>query len=238
MAAVMDGLCSRGCWKKWPEMDLRAPVNPRLLLTWLGLLFGGGGLVLQFVIAMQSYLDSGRDIPGALGTFFAFYTILTNIVLVLIYLSEVTPTRWLELFRHPVLRAMMAANIALVMLFVYFVLSKLYAFEGLPELADRILHYLTPLLYILWWLVGQRHGALKWANLPIMLLPTLVYFIYIMARGAWVQEYPYPILNVLQLGYGQVLLNALYMCIGLAVLCAIVIALDILLARQSRTNPA
>jgi len=218
-------------------MNLRAPVNPRLLLTWLGLLFGAAGLVLQFVLSMQAYLANGRDIFGALGTFFAYYTILTNIVLVLIYLSEVLPAAGLALFRHPVLRGMMAANIALVALYVFFVLRFLATLDGLFLLADNILHYLCPVLYLLWWLVAQQHGRLRWANLPAMLAPTLVYFLYAMARGAWVQEYPYPILNAIKLGYGQVLLNALYMTAGLAVLTLCVIALDGLLARSSRTYP-
>lgn len=218
-------------------MNLRAPVNPRTLLTWLGLLFGTGGLLLQFTISMQSMLGSGRDLFGALGTFFTYYTILTNIVLALIYLSEVLPTARLALFRHPVLRGMMAANIALVALYVFFVLRYLATLTDLFLLADTILHYLCPALYLLWWLVAQPHGRLHWGNLPVMLAPTLVYFVYAMARGAWVEEYPYPILNAIKLGYGQVLTNAAAMTAGLAVLCLVVIALDLLLARTYRTVP-
>lgn len=211
-------------------MDLRAP---RTLLTWLGLGFGAFGLVLQFVLSMQAYLGNGRDIFGALGGFFSYYTILTNIVLVLIYLSVVTTTPLLDIFRRPWVRGMMAANIALVGLYVYFVLRFLTDLDGLPDLADRILHYLCPTFYVLWWLVAQPHGALKWQNLPLMLAPTLVYFLYAMARGAWVQEYPYPILNAIKLGYPAVLLNALYMTAGLAILTAVVIILDRLMAQRS-----
>lgn len=207
-------------------------MNPRRLLTWLGLLSGAGGLALQFVISMQAYALAGRDIPGALGTFFSYYTILTNVILVLIYLSEVTDFRWLDLFRHPVFRGMMAAAIALVGIYVFLVLRHLAVLEGLFALADTILHYLCPILYLLWWIAAQRHGLLRWANLPIMLAPTLVYFVYAMARGLWVQEYPYPILNAIKLGYPQVLLNAAYMTVGLAVLAGIVIAVDQFLVRQ------
>jgi len=216
-------------------MNLRAPINPRSLLTWLGLAVGVVALVLQFCLSIPAYLGLGRDLPGALGTFFAYYTILTNIVLVLIYLSEVTTSLRVDLFRHPVTRAMMAANIALVMLYVYFVLRFLSTLDGPNQFADTLLHYLAPLLYMLWWLFREKHGALRWSNLPIMLAPTLVYFVYIMARGLWVQEYPYPILNAVKLGYPQVLLNALYMTAGLALLSALVIAIDLFLARQSRT---
>ena len=216
-------------------MDLRAPVNPRTLLTWLGLLFGATGLVLQFTISMQSMLGSGRDVFGSLGAFFSYYTILTNIALVLVYLSEIVPAAGLALFRHPIVRGMMAANITLVALYVFFVLRFLSSLTGLFQLADNILHYLCPALYLLWWLTAQHHGRLRWGNLPLMLAPTLVYFVYAMARGLWVQEYPYPILNAIELGYAQVLLNALYMTAGLSVLTLAVIALDGLLARQTRT---
>lgn len=213
-------------------MNPRAPINPRTLLTWLGLLFGAAGLVLQFTISMQAMLGSGRDLFGSLGHFFAYYTILTNLVLVLVYLSEVLPTPLLALFRHPVLRGLMAANIALVALYVFFVLRFLTSLEDLFLLADTVLHYLCPALYLLWWFVAQEHGTLRWSDLPLMLAPTVVYFLYAMARGALVQEYPYPILNALELGYGQVLLNAAYMTIALAALSAVVIACDRLLGRS------
>lgn len=207
-------------------------MNPRRLLTWLGLLSGGGGLALQFVISMQAYAEAGRDTPGALGMFFSYYTILTNCILVLIYLSAVTNFRWLEPFRSPVTRGMMAACIALVALYVYAVLRHLAVLEGLSAIADSILHYLCPLLYLVWWVAAQPHGKLRWANLPIMLLPTLIYFIYAMARGLWVQEYPYPILNAIRLGYPAVLLNAIYMTAFLTVLTLAVIAADRALSRN------
>ena len=208
-------------------------MNASRLLTLLGLLAGTIGLVVQFVISMQSYLADGRDIPGALGTFFTYYTILSNIVLVLIYLSEINAAPWLAIFRSPILRGTMVAVMLLVMTFVYFVLRHLSTLSGLFLVCDTILHYVTPSVYALWWLTSARHGALNWRDLPIMLAPTFVYFLYAMARGAWVGEYPYPILNAIKLGYPQVLLNAVYMTIGLGLLVAAVIGIDKLLSRKS-----
>ena len=181
---------------------------------------------------MQISLATGRDIPGALGSFFAFYTILTNIVLVLIYLSEVLPTQRLAIFRHPVTRGSMVACITLVSLYVFFVLRHLYAPTGLLELSDRLLHYVAPLLYLLWWVIGQPHGQLRWSNLPVMLLPTLIYFVVVMLRGAWLHRYPYPFMNIDELGIGAVLLGALFMAAGLAALSALVIVLDHFLTRN------
>jgi len=210
----------------------RAPVNPRKLLTGLGLAAGTAGLLIEFVFSMQISLAAGRDIPGILGSFFSFYTILTNIVLVLIYLSEVLPTQRLAIFRHPVTRGSMVACITLVSLYVFFVLRHLYAPTGLLELSDRLLHYVAPLLYLLWWVIGQPHGQLRWSNLPVMLLPTLIYFVVVMMRGVWLHRYPYPFMNIDELGIGAVLLGALFMAAGLAALSALVIVLDHFLTRN------
>jgi hypothetical protein len=210
----------------------RAPVDPRKLLPALGLAIGLAGLLLQLYISMQAYIAAGRDIPGALGAFCAYYTVLTNCVLVLIYLSEVLPAAGLQIFRHPVVRASMAACIALVSIYVVFVLRFLYTLTGLSRLADTLLHYVAPLLYLIWWAIAQPHGLLRWSNIPVMLAPTLVYFVLIMLRGVWVQEYPYPFMDAAELGYSGVLVGALMLATGLAVLAATIIGLDRILSRN------
>jgi len=208
-------------------------MNLKLALTWLGLVVGVVALVLQFAIAMPAYLAGGRDIPGALGQFFSFYTILTNIVLVLIYLAEISSARWLDFFRSLDTRGAMVASMVLVMTFVHFYLRGLVPLTGLFLLCDRLLHYVTPILYVLWWLIAVRHGPLLMRKLPWMLLPTFVYFLLVMARGAWVGEYPYPVLNAYRLGYGHVLLNAVYLTLGLGALMLIVIGVDEVLGRRA-----
>ena len=205
---------------------------PARILTWLGLVVGVVALITQFVISMQAYAAAGRDVPGALGTFFTYYTILTNIVLVLVYLSELTSWGWLSIFRSLDTRGMMVAVMVLVLTFVHFFLRGLVPMTGLFKVCDIALHYVTPVIYFLWWIVAVRHGPLLIRKLGWMLLPTFIYFLYVMARGAWVQEYPYPVLNVAKLGYPHVFLNAVYLTIGLGALMLIVIGIDELLGRR------
>jgi hypothetical protein len=207
--------------------------TPARLLAGLGLIVGVVALVVQFAISMQAYTAAGRDVPGALGTFFTYYTILTNIVLVLIYLAEFVGWRWLDLFRSLDVRGMMVAVMILVASFVHFFLRGL-GLTGWFLACDYALHYATPLIYFLWWLVGVRHGPLLLRRIPLMLAPTVVYFLVVLARGAWVGEYPYPVLNVVSLGYPHVLLNALLLAVGLAALMMIVVAIDEVLGRLRR----
>ncbi|WIJ26704.1 Pr6Pr family membrane protein [Devosia sp. RR2S18] len=209
-------------------------MEPRRLNAGIGLVIGAAALVLQFMLSVPATADS-RGLPFALLSFFSFFTILSNLTLVLIYLSELTSHRWLEWFRHPVTRAMMVAVMGLVTIFYHLLLSGLWQPEGLYLIADRLLHYATTLIYWLWWWRFVPHGRVDWRDLPTMLLPTLVYFGYILLRGAFLNEYPYPILEVGRLGYATVLLNGLIVALGLAVLCAVTIAFDKLLARKPRT---
>lgn len=210
----------------------------RAALTWLGLLCGAAGLILQFTISIQAHTAAGRDLPGTVGILLSYYTILTNIGLVLVYLSSVTSLGFLDIFRRPDVRGMFAACITLMGLYVFFVLRHLSQLEGPFLLADTIPHYVCPTIYLAWWTLVQRHGQLSLSQLPVLLAPTLVYFIYAMARGAWVQLYPYPILNAIELGYGQVLVNAIYMTIGLSALMILVIYADRLLGRRWSTVDA
>lgn len=188
--------------------------------------------MLQFSLTIPARLALDDDLPGALGFFFSFFTILSNMALVAAYGSEVTDWRWLSWFRRPETRGMLAAAIAMVMIFYHFVLAPIWDPQGLFKVADIGLHYVTPTLFIVWWIGFNRHGTLRLQDLPMMLLPTFVYFLYAMARGALVGAYPYPILEADRLGYGQVGLNALMMVVFLSVLSLIVIGLDRLMGKR------
>ena len=201
------------------------------IATWLGLLIGSGGLLLQFCLTLITKGEQGSDIVSTLVFFFTFYTILTNIMLVLIYLSEVAEWRWLDWWRSPVTRGMMAGAIALVGIFNHLLLANLQDLTGLRSLADTILHYITPAWFVLWWLLFQPKQRLKLADIPVMLLPTLIWLIWAMVRGAVVSEYPYPILDAVKLGYGQVAINCVFVFVGLLLIYLVVIGLDRVLGR-------
>ncbi len=183
-------------------------------------------LVLQFSLTIPARLDTGDNLGGALVFFFSYYTILSNMALVLVYLSVVTGWRWLDWFRRATTRGMMAAVMTLVATFYHFFLAGLWQPQGLFAVCDILLHYVTPILYVVWWLLFEPKRHLQLRDIPLMLLPTLIYFIYAMARGAIVGSYPYPILEANRIGYAAVGLNAVYMTLYLTLLCGIVVLLD------------
>lgn len=207
------------------------------IATWIGLSFGIAALLLQFVLAIPARLGTGDNIFGALIFFFTFFTILTNLMLVLIYLSELRPRRSLGWWRTPVTRGMMAAVMVLVCLFYHFLLANTWNPQGWAQVADISLHYVTPIFYVAWWVLFQWHGKLKFSHIPVMLLPSTFWLIWAMARGAVLNEYPYPILEAHKLGYGPVTINILIVLAGVTILCAVIVAIDKALTRVDMPGP-
>ena len=206
----------------------------RKLTTLLGLAVGVGALLLQFWLSMTARLALGGGVLDALLWFFTYFTILTNLMLVLVYLSALTNTGWLAWWRSPVTRAMMAAAMTLVMAFYHFVLAATWNPQGLFYVADVLLHYATPLIYLGWWLVFEPKGRLRFTSIGWMLVPPLVWLAWAMARGAVVNEYPYPVLEAHVIGYPQVLANIAGLLLVLIVLFAAAVALDRLLGRRQQ----
>lgn len=209
----------------------------KIVATWIGLVVGAAALILQFALTIPARLETGDNIFGAVVFYLTFFTILTNLVLVLIYVAELWPQEGLSWFRTPVTRGMMVAAIILVGLFYHFVLASTWNPDGLWKLADIVLHYVTPFFYVLWWVLFMRHGRLKFGEIPAMLLPPVIYLVYAMIRGAILAEYPYPILEANRIGYGAVALNILYLLVEVAVLSAIVVAIDRALTRVDMPGP-
>lgn len=193
----------------------------------LGLLLGLALLILQLVLTVPARVDAGDTPLVAIIYYFSFFTILTNLLVVLVYLAAVVKGRhWLALFRKPVTRATAAGAIVLVGLFYHFMLAALWQPQGLFAVADFGLHYVAPQLYLVWFALWNRSGTLRYSAIPRMLIYPVLYLVYILARGALTGSYPYLVIDAAQLGYGQVALNALGLLVAFVILYAAAIAID------------
>lgn len=203
--------------------------------TLIGCLVGVATLLLQFWLTYGLRLGSGDNPLGAVIYYFTFFTILTNLMLVLIYLSDLNGAKWLGWWRSPVTRGMMAGAMTLVTIFYHFFLASIWDPQGWFKVADVTLHYILPIYYLLWWLIFAAHGTLSYRNIPAMLLPPTLYLAWAMLRGAVVNEYPYPLLEADTLGYPQVVINVLLVLVGLIALYAAAIAVDRAIGKRATT---
>jgi hypothetical protein len=137
----------------------------RIWSSLAGLVIGLIGLAIDFaLIVPQMGGASGEPSSGGLFdtlvSFWTYFTHLTNLALVLIYLAELTGWRWLGWVRQAGTRAMMVAYIVLVMVFYHFMLAPYFTFTGGLLVATYLLHYVAPIFYVRWWGLAGRHGQL------------------------------------------------------------------------------
>lgn len=193
-----------------------------------GLVIGLAGLVLQFCITIPASMEAGRSLLGSIVFLFSFFTILTNIGAVLVHVSLLSPSgyAWLPAFAGPRMRAGIAVSIALVFIINTTVLAQLWQPQGLFLLCDVLLHYVTPVLFVLWWLVAGADGSTRWRDISWWMLYPIAYLVYALARAPIAGEVPYPFLDVAKNGTASVAIAALAITGLFLVLCIIAVVVD------------
>jgi hypothetical protein len=141
--------------------------------------------------------------------FFSYFTILTNILAALaLTLPWLAPQSALgKFFARPTVRTAIAAYIIIVMSIVYFVLRHLTTFEGWNFVADLLLHYAMPVLFVIDWLFLVPKQTLKVSDTLGWLAFPVIYLVWTFIHGVFSGFYPYPFLNGAELGNARVLLN-------------------------------
>lgn len=198
-----------------------------------GLALGLGGLVLQLCITIPASMEAGRSLPASIVFYFSFFTILTNVAAVLVHLSLTSSTgySWLPAFAGSRMRAGVAVSIALVLIVYATVLARLWHPQGLFLLCDVLLHYVTPVLFVLWWLVSGTDGRTRWSDISWWLLYPIGYLAYALARAPIAGEVPYPFLDVARNGAGSVAIAAMAITGLFLLLCIIAVLADHRVAR-------
>ncbi|MEU7782596.1 Pr6Pr family membrane protein [Amycolatopsis sp. NPDC049159] len=99
-------------------------------------------------------------------------------------------------------------------------LAGLYELDGLAFFADTMLHKVTPILFVLGWLLAAPRGVLTWRTVWWSLLYPLAWLAFTLPRGAITGFYPYPFVDAGALGYGQVALNCVFIGLFFTALAA------------------
>jgi hypothetical protein len=195
----------------------RAPDSMRRIFAAAIALTAWFALGLQLYLIIDKATADGTSAWRALGNFFGFFTILTNL-LVATVLSSVTWGRRSSWLASPVTQSGAAIYIAVVGITYSLLLRKLWNPENFQKVADVILHDLVPIAYLLFWIFFVPKAGLRWKHSLLWLSYPVAYFAYIMVRGAVVGWYPYPFIDAGALGYSRALINALILLVGFLVL--------------------
>jgi len=172
-----------------------------------------GAVIGWFAIIAQLYLiieNRVVSIPGTLLRFFSFFTIDTNILVALcftfIFLGS--KSRVGKFFSQATTITAFTVYITIVGIVYNIILRSTWNPQGLAMVADELLHSVIPVLFILFWLFFTPIEGLKWKNAFPWLIFPIIYMTYAIVHGVITKFYPYPFVDVNELGYNKALLNA------------------------------
>ncbi|WP_417310893.1 Pr6Pr family membrane protein [Devosia sp.] len=188
-----------------------------------GLTIGLCALVLQFGMTVAA----GPTLGAAAAQFFGSFNNLASILTVLIFAADIfARSRWLRGFRQPWVYATMAAAGTLTIGIYLLVLAPQWQAHGGQLVADITLHLVLPPLLIVWSVGFNRSGTLTYAELPLMLAPSVLFVIYTMGRGLMFGQYPYAFADIPMLGPAQVTINMTALLVVQTVLNAFAVTID------------
>lgn len=110
--------------------------------------------------------------------------------------------------------------------------------QGLQWLADVTLHCATPLLCLVHWWFAVSPARMAWRAPLAWAAWPLAYLVYALLRGAWLQIYPYPLIDVTALGYAQTLLNSVGLLVVFLLLGGALVAIGRARGLKGSTPPA
>jgi hypothetical protein len=203
----------------------------------LGITVGLFAVVVQFWLAIELFTGQGASLAGAVVKYFSFFTILTNIFLVLVYCAHISGGR-LAFFRLP--RVVMSAVVAITVVGIvyHFLLADLWNPQGMMKLTDILLHYVAPAIMLLWWLGFGRAGTARRRDILFFLVYPLAYLGYVLIRAPIAGEVPYPFLDYRENGWSSVLQTTVAILILFIVVSALAVAADRFLPARTRQKPA
>lgn len=193
-------------------------------------LIAGSALLVQVGLNM---VDRGQSLGEALFNLFGFFTIWSNLAVVLVA-ARAAAGRGDDLLARPQLQAAVVAWIIVVGVIYNTLLIGLNPVSGIRWITDRVFHMATPLAWPAWWLAFRARGALAWRHLPTAMAVPALYCAFTLVKGAYTLKYPYFFLNVAKLGWPQTLINIT----GLVALFVALMAAIILLDRRAARAPA
>ncbi|WLH53048.1 Pr6Pr family membrane protein [Pseudomonas tolaasii] len=191
-------------------------------------LAGWVGLAIQQYLILYSRFTSGASLLGGLISFFSFFTVLTNtlVVVVLSYALVERDSAAKRFFLGPAISSGVAASIVVVSLAYNLLLRHLWTPQGFQFIADELLHDVMPLLFVVYWWHCVPKGTLRLKHLAGWVIYPVVYFGYVLLRGHLLGQYQYPFIDVDTLGYPQVFVNAVGILAGFIVIAFAVLGLD------------
>lgn len=171
-------------------------------------------VVATLTLAARLWLrtEQSGGLLAALSFLTQFFTILTNAMTLGLML-------WIALGLGVPPRLTRALVIAIVCvgLIYHALLAHLVSLSGMALWADHGTHTFVPLFAGLWWIFLAPKQKLRASDALLWVAWPLTYCIYILIRAAFSGFYPYPFLDLPQIGWVRLIANTAGLLLGFVV---------------------
>jgi len=207
------------CWQTFKKVRKKIEI--------IGFCLGWFAITTQFVLIIQ---NRQTDILETVIRFFSFFTILTNILVALLFTFKVffLPDNNFTIFNKKGVLTALTTFILIVGLVYQFILRGIWEPKGMQLIVDELLHTIIPLYTLVYWIFFSTKERIKFSDVAIGLYYPLGYLIFVLVRGRFSNYYPYPFLNIPEIGVGKVLIN------GILILFLIIVIMAILVSIKNR----
>ena len=216
-----------------PSAASRAAAGAIAVIAWIA--FGAQTDVTLHRLAMR-----GFGLVEGLERLTSYLTNLTVLAVAIAFtcIAIGARARLARFFRHPPVITAVVVYMVFVGLAYNLLLRYLWTPSGLRALLNETLHSILPLLCALYWVMFVPRFTLVLRDCLLWLVYPLCYLFVTLWRGSATDFYPYPFIDVEQLGYPRVLFNALLLLFGFIGLMLVFVAINARRGRGHRGDDA
>lgn len=188
------------------------------LIAWVGL-----------AVRFNATFEQNGSVAETIWILLRYFTILTNLMVAIVFTGISLGG---SAFASPAVLGGLTLAILLVGVVYSVLLRGLLELSGGAKLADFIMHDAVPVLVPLFWLFFARKGGLQIRDGLLWGLYPGAYLAYALARGSAEGKYAYPFMDVAQIGWGQMAINASAILLGFLAAILALVWLDRRLVRK------
>lgn len=196
---------------------------------WHGILFAvvAASFIAQLILIFQGGADVNAgeaaaqlSVAARLINLFSFFTIQSNLLVLVVAAGlALDPRRDGPLWR--VIRLDALLGIAITGIVFATVLAGLVHHEGVAAWINAGFHYVSPWMTLLGWLFFGPRPRITGKVIAWAFAWPAAWLLYTFVRGAIIDWYPYPFLNVTEIGYPTALRNTFFVLVLAGLIAAL-----------------
>ncbi|WP_321799281.1 Pr6Pr family membrane protein [Caballeronia sp. J97] len=219
---------SRTPSRRAPELPLHTPSTASLAVAAAIAMIAWLAFAAQTDITVARLVNRGFTVFDGLARMSSYLTNLTVLLTAFCFTCVATRAQFpiARFFRKPTVVTAVVVYIVFVGIAYNALLRYLWTPSGYRALVNESLHTVVPALAALYWFLFVPRFHLSWRRCALWLVYPLSYLCITLWRGSFSDFYPYPFINVAELGYERVLINATMLVVAFLVLMSVFLMIN------------